>query len=385
VTGDRGLLDEPVTFLQAPPLQPNQEDSYGRPGTAPDAAPFYEHCARAIDVSLGVGPHDLPLIGTCDWNDGFSAVGAEGKGESIWMAWFLLATLPDFIKIAEARRDTDRARRWHDHAERLRQSVEASAWDGEWYLRGYFDDGTPLGSHKSDECRIDSLGQSWAVISGRADPDRAARGMAAVWERLVRPDGRMILLFEPPFDKAKPNPGYIAGYLPGVRENGGQYTHAATWVVKATALLGGGARAVGLLDLVNPVRTTATAEGVARYATEPYVLAADVYSARGHVGRGGWTWYTGSAGWYYRVVVEDVLGLELRDDRLTLRPCVPPEWREFTVTIRYRSATYVIHVANPAGSQRSVRDVRCDGEPVAGGVVRLADDGGEHRVDVTMG
>ncbi|HEX4591863.1 MAG TPA: glucoamylase family protein [Gemmataceae bacterium] len=383
VTGDHSLLEESVPFLDAPLLRPGQEDSYSKPPYG-EAGSFYEHCARAIDVSLGVGPHGLPLIGTHDWNDGMNRIGNEGRGESVWLVWFQLAILPEFAAIAEGRGDTERARSWREHAEQVRAAAEQSAWDGDWYRRAYFDDGRPLGSHENAECQIDSLPQSWAVMCGRANPDRAARAMNAVWQRLVDPTDRFIRLFTPPLSRGDPNPGYVAGYVPGIRENGGQYTHAATWVVPAFALLGQAERAVDALSLMNPIHAAGTPELAERYKTEPYVLAGDVYDNPQHRGRGGWSWYTGSAGWYYRVALESVLGLELRNGRLRLRPCIPPSWPRFAVSIRFHSAGYEIDVEN-TGKGNAIRELWLDGARYAGEWLELADDGNRHSVRVVLG
>jgi cyclic beta-1,2-glucan synthetase len=384
VTGDRAVLDEPIPFLKAPPLAPDQEDDYRVPEVTEEKASLYDHCVRAIERGSRFGAHGLPLMGTGDWNDGMNRVGSGGKGESVWDAWFLATVLRDFAAVAEQRGDGDRAHRCRDQAQALLRAVEEHAWDGHWYRRAYFDDGTPLGSAQNDECRIDSIAQSWAVIAG-GDADRGWQAMASVEQQLVRDREQLILLFTPPFDQGKLEPGYIKGYVPGIRENGGQYTHAALWVVQATALLGQGDRAARLLGLLNPVRHTDTPEGVARYRVEPYVLAADVYANPAHVGRGGWTWYTGSASWFYRVALETILGLQVRGDRLTLNPCVPRDWRDFDITYRHRSATYAIRVENPQGVERGVRTVAVDGRPVADGVIALADDGQRHEVRVQMG
>jgi cyclic beta-1,2-glucan synthetase len=323
-------------------------------------------------------------MGIGDWNDGMNRVGAGGKGESVWNAWFLLSMLPRFAEMAERRSDTERAGGWREAAGALKKAVE-EAWDGGWYRRAYFDDGTPLGSAGNDECQIDSLPQSWAVTSGAGDPARARDAMAAVEQRLVRADDGLILLFMPPFDQGKLHPGYIKGYVPGIRENGGQYTHAATWVVQATALLGNGTRAVQLFDLLSPVSHTATPEAVARYKVEPYVVVADVYGVAPHVGRGGWTWYTGSAAWLYRVGLESILGFRLEGDRLHLDPCIPADWPGFEITYRHRSATYHIIIENPEKVERGVRSVMVDDAGQSDGVVPLADDGRTHEVRVTLG
>jgi cyclic beta-1,2-glucan synthetase len=324
-------------------------------------------------------------MGIGDWNDGMNKVGAGGKGESVWNAWFHLSILPGMAGLAERRGDAERAARWRSEAQRLPQAVEGQAWDGAWYRRAYFDDGTPLGSAGNDECQIDSLPQTWAVMSGVANPVRARQAMAEVDRRLVRSDDGLILLFTPPFDRGPLQPGYIKGYVPGIRENGGQYTHAAAWVVQATALLGHGTRAIELFDLINPVRHGSTPEGVARYKVEPYVMAGDVYSVVPHAGRGGWTWYTGSAAWLYRVGLETILGLQRRGRRLRLDPCIPAAWPGFEVRYRYDSATYHIVVENPNGVERGVRAVWVDSVEQKDTDIVLADDGKTHEVRLILG
>jgi cyclic beta-1,2-glucan synthetase len=384
VTGDESVLDEKAPFLRGPLLRPDQEEDYGLPQPTEEELPVYEHCARALEHALRFGAHGLPLMGTGDWNDGMNRVGAEGKGESVWNAWFLLAVLPRFADLSERRGDPVRAERYRAEAEELRAAAE-EAWDGAWYRRAYFDDGTPLGSAQNDECQIDAIAQSWGVISGAAEPGRARQAMRSVDERLVDREARLIRLFTPPFDHGGLNPGYIKGYVPGIRENGGQYTHAATWTVLATALLGEGTRAVELFDLLNPVRHSSSPEQVALYKVEPYVVAADVYGVPPHTGRGGWTWYTGSAGWLYRVAVEGLLGFHKEGDHLRIDPCVARDWGGFELTYRHGTATYHVVVGNPGGVERGVRGVTLDGNPVADGAVPLADDGGTHEVRVTMG
>jgi cellobiose phosphorylase len=384
-TGDSAVLDERVPFLTSPVLRPDQEEHYGTPDLATETATLYEHCVRAIEHALVFGTHGLPLMGTGDWNDGMNRVGAGGKGESVWDGWFLLTILPRFADLAEGRGDTERAERYRDYAERLRAAIEEHAWDGRWYRRAYFDDGTPLGSNQNDECKIDSIAQAWAVISGVADPERARQAMAAVEEMLVRPAEKLILLFTPPFDKGTLHPGYVRGYVPGIRENGGQYTHAAAWVVQATALLGHGTKAVQLFNLLNPVYHAGTPNEVARYRVEPYVLAADVYSQPPHTGRGGWTWYTGSAGWLYRIGLENILGFHLEGNKLRLEPCIPTHWKQYEITYRYRSATYHIVVENPQGVERGVKSISIDGQDRPAGAIELIDDQHVHEVRVLMG
>jgi cyclic beta-1,2-glucan synthetase len=388
VTGDTALLDEEVPFLEGPPLAAGQADAYYEPAVSTQQASLYEHCARALDRSLAVGSHGLPLMGGGDWNDGMNRVGVEGRGESVWLGWFLHTTLWQFAEHAEARGDTGRAEAWRRHVHRLKAALEEHGWDGDWYRRAYFDDGTPLGSIANTECRIDSIAQSWGVLSGAADPARGARAMAAVEEYLVRRGQELILLFAPPFDRAPVDPGYIKGYPPGVRENGGQYTHAAIWAVMAFAALGDGDRANELFSILNPINRTSTRAGVHRYKVEPYVIAADVYAERPHTGRGGWTWYTGSAGWMYRAGIEWLLGFRLRGATLHLDPCIPRAWRQFEIEFRYHASHYQVTVENPQGVSRGVVAMEVDGgaEDVAGGMVlRLSDDGRKRHVRVVLG
>jgi cellobiose phosphorylase len=382
VTGDTALLDEQVQFLRAPVLRPEQEEDYNLPEMGSETGTVYEHCVRSLEYGLKLGPHGLPLMGTGDWNDGMNQVGAHGQGESVWNGWFMLATLKDFAALAEDRRDVARAIWCRERAEALRAALEEHAWDGQWYRRAYFDDGTPLGSATNDECQIDSIAQSWAVISAAADPGRARQAMAAVQERLVRAGEGLILLFDPPFDRGVLEPGYIKGYLPGIRENGGQYTHAATWVVLATALLEQGERAVELFGLLNPIRHADSPEKVARYKVEPYVVAADVYGAPPHTGRGGWTWYTGSASWLYRVGLEAILGFRLRGARLQIAPCVPTGWRSYEIIYRHGSATYHVVVTTTEGAGRGIRSLTLDGQAVQGDAIDLANDGQRHEVRI---
>ncbi len=387
VTGDATLLDEPVPFLEGPAIPPGQDDSYFEPALSAERATVFEHCARALDGSLSVGPHGLPLIGTGDWNDGMNRVGNQGRGESVWLGWFLHTTLWEFARLADTRGEGARADTWRAHVHALKTSLEAHAWDGDWYRRAYFDDGTPLGSVVNAECRIDSIAQSWGVISGAAEPARAARAMAAVEEYLVRRDQELILLFTPPFDRAALDPGYIKGYPPGIRENGGQYTHAAIWSVMAFAALGDGDKANELFSILNPINRASTRAGVHRYKVEPYVAAADVYAEYPHVGRGGWTWYTGSAGWMYRAGLEWLLGFRLRGAVLHLDPCIPRAWRRFDITFRYHASRYEIAVENPSGVARGISSIEVDGIPLpgSGGSVPLASDGTTHRVRVVLG
>ncbi len=382
-TGDTAVLDEQAGFLAAPVLEPTEHDRFFTPGPASEGASLFEHCARALDHSLAIGSHGLPLMGTGDWNDGMSRIGEGGRGESVWLGWFLHAALLAMAPLAEAR-DDPRAAVWRAHAAALEPSLEA-AWDGEWYLRAYYDDGTPLGSHNDVECRIDSIAQSWAVLSGVAAPDRAAQAMASLGRELVRREAGLMLVLAAPFDRTPHDPGYIKGYPPGLRENGGQYTHAATWAVLATAALGDGDRAAMLFGLLNPVRRALTQEAADRSKVEPYAVVADVYSVAPHVGRGGWSWYTGSAGWMQRAGVEGILGIRIIGAGLHIDPCIPRDWPGFQATVAWRSAHYRIVVENPHRVCKGVASVRLDGASVAGGPVPLVDDGGTHLVEVALG
>jgi cyclic beta-1,2-glucan synthetase len=385
--GDAGVLDASVPFLEGQRLAEGEHDAFFEPAVSDESATVFEHCARGLDCSLALGGHALPLIGTGDWNDGMNRVGENGRGESVWLGWFLHAALTAFAPLAEARGETDRAAAWIAHAAALRAALEHEAWDGEWYLRGWFDDGEPLGSAASLECRIDSIAQSWAVLSGASDPDRAARAMAAVERELIRYGGRLALLFAPPFNKTPLDPGYIKGYPPGIRENGGQYTHAALWSVMAFAALGEGDKAGNLFSLLNPINHARTRADAHRYKVEPYAVAADVYAAAPHIGRGGWTWYTGAAGWMQRAGVESILGLRLHGACLYLDPCIPAAWPGFTVALRHRSARYDIAVENPGHVSRGIAFATLDGALMASRPLRvgLADDGAAHRLEARLG
>lgn len=385
-TGDTAILDEAVPFLRGEPLKPDEEERYGNWESAAESHSLYEHCKRALNRASTVGAHGLPLMGGGDWNDGMNRVGIKGRGESVWMGWFLYTTLDSFAPLCEARGETALADTYRERMEQYRQSLEANAWDGQWYLRAFYDDGTPLGSEKNTECRIDSLTQSWAVLSNAADKKRARQGMESAMARLVDRSHQLLLLFEPPFDKTPRDPGYIKGYVPGIRENGGQYTHAAIWTVWAFAELGEGDRAAGLFSLLNPIRHGDTPETIKTYKVEPYVVAADVYSVAPHTGRGGWTWYTGSSGWMYRLGIEAILGLKREGDHLRIDPCIPHTWPAFTATYRANDTTYNIRVENPRQVSRGVVSVTLDGAPVPDKRVPLVQDGAASReVIVTLG
>jgi cyclic beta-1,2-glucan synthetase len=386
-TGDAGVLDEVVPFLEGQLLLAEEHDSFFHPTVSDEVGTLFEHCARGLDASLKVGFRGLPLIGTGDWNDGMNRVGELGQGESVWLGWLLYAALSDFAVLGDARGDPAHAATWRAHASALQASLESEAWDGDWYRRAFFDDGTPLGSVTDNECRIDSISQSWAAISGAADPARTARAMAAVERELIRPQDQLALLFTPPFDKTPLDPGYIRAYPPGIRENGGQYTHAALWSVMAFAALGEGDKAAGLFSMLNPINHARSRSDVHRYKVEPYVIAADVYATPPHVGRGGWTWYTGSAGWMQRAGIESILGLRLRGAVLELGPCIPKHWPRFEVTLRSRSARYEILVENPDGVSQGIVSAQADGIAIVERPLRLKilDDGVTHHVLVRLG
>lgn len=380
---DPGVLDAQAPYITMRELNPNEQEIYDLPKESGEVGSIYDHCVRALRKACTKGVHGLPLIGSGDWNDGMNRVGIEGKGESVWLAWFLIATLRRFATHADQRNDAAVRDELIAKADEYTEAVDRAAWDGEWYRRAYFDDGSPLGSRTSDECKIDSIAQSWSIISKGGKPDRTRLAMQSLNKYLVRDDARLIMLLTPPFDKTTHDPGYIQGYLPGVRENGAQYTHAALWAVLATALQGDGDRAFELFQMINPITHSNSPEAVDIYKVEPYVVAADVYTAKGHLGRGGWTWYTGSASWMYRVALEAILGFQQRGERLFIQPCIPSTWKQFTVEYRYRSSTYVITVQNPDGLQSGQTELVVDGKPVEQAVV-LADDRKTHGVTALL-
>jgi cyclic beta-1,2-glucan synthetase len=383
-TGDAAIWDEVVPFLEGPLLAPDALDAYTQPATAREPGTLFEHCVRAIDKGATSGLHGLPLMGSGDWNDGMNLVGHEGKGESTWLGFFLHGVLRTFSGLCEARGDLARAERYRAHATRLERALE-QAWDGDWFRRGTYDDGSPLGSAQNDECRIDSLPQSWAVLSGAVPVRLAERAMDSVRTHLVRRAARVVLLLEPPFDHSAQLPGYIKGYPPGVRENGGQYTHAAAWVVMALAQLGNGDEAAELFHLLNPINHTRANAGVERYRGEPYVTAGDVYSHPQHAGRAGWTWYTGSAGWLYRAGLESMLGLRREGATVTLDPCIPSSWPTFSLSWRLGRTQYAVTVTNPERRCRGVRIATLDGVAVDHRRIPLVDDGATHVVLLTLG
>jgi cyclic beta-1,2-glucan synthetase len=382
-TGDTGVLDEPIHFVEGRPVDVGKDSYYDLPNRSEEAASLYEHCVRAILKSLKFGKHGLPLIGSGDWNDGMNLVGEEGRGESVWLGFFLYEVLMQFTKIARTRGDHSFVERCRREAAQLCRNLEQNGWDGGWYRRAFFDDGSPLGSASNSECRIDSIAQSWSVLSGAGDPERSRTAMEAVDKHLVRRDDAIIQLLDPPFDKSDLNPGYIKGYVPGVRENGGQYTHAAIWAAMAFARLGDNRRAWELFAMINPVNHARSSEEAATYKVEPYVVAADVYAVPPHTGRGGWTWYTGSAAWMYRLIVESLLGLRLEVDKLHVAPCIPADWQGFKVHYRYRETVYHIEVLQMRDGKGGA-SVSVDGVDRPDKAIPLVDDRREHSVEVRI-
>lgn len=383
-TADRSVLEEVIPFLDAPVLAEGEMELYIQPTISEERATVFEHCIRALEKSLAVGEHGLPLIGTGDWSDGLNRVGNQGKGESVWLGWFLAKSLECFSAICEERIETKRAEKYRKHAELLIKNLEDNAWDGNWYLRAFFDDGTPLGSHTNDECKIDSIAQSWSLISGCGIKERAGKAMQSVTEHLIKKDERLALLLNPPFDKTALEPGYIKGYPPGIRENGGQYTHAATWAIIAFALLGEGDKAHEIFSMINPINHTHTSEALNTYKTEPYALAADVYSNPQHIGRGGWTWYTGAAGWLYRAALEYIIGFQKHGETLSVKPCIPHDWKGFEITYRFKTATYHITVENPHGANGESVKIEMDDKILSSPHIELVDDAAEHQVRVIL-
>jgi cyclic beta-1,2-glucan synthetase len=385
VTGDMAILEKDIPFLSAPPLEADQGESFSRPEVGPDQATLFEHCRRAVDLRLDFGPHGLPFMGSGDWDDSLNRVGAGGKGESVWLGWFLAEVLRGMIELSTATGRPELARDYRQKRAALLRNLEKHAWDGEWYLRAFFDDGTPLGTSADAQARIFSLPQSWARMCGDADPQRCAAAVESAWKHLVRGEAGLTLLFDPPFDSFQPFPGYIQGYPPGVRENGGQYTHAAVWLAIALARQGDGERAAQILRTLNPVERTRNPDQVWRYGLEPYAVAADISSAAGRVGRGGWSWYTGSAGWIYRAWTEEILGMRIRGGRLRIDPTIPAVWDGFRIRYRYGDGVYEIEVQNPEHVMHGVKAVEMDGQAVADGEIALSRELVLHKVTVKMG
>jgi cyclic beta-1,2-glucan synthetase len=384
-TGDVEILQEKIPFLEGQPLEEGEHEAITVPLPTEEKAPLHEHCRLAIERGLTAGPHGLPLIGSGDWNDGLNRVGVDGKGESVWLAWFLIDVLKSFTGVMERAGLGEHVAPYRKQAERLAESVEKEAWDGKWYRRGYFDDGTSLGSSENLEAWIDSLPQSWAVLSGAADPNHARQALESAQEHLVIEDEKLVLLFTPPFDRSEQSPGYIQAYPPGVRENGGQYTHGALWLAMAFARLGDGDRSHSLLTMLNPIEHARKPEEVDRYVVEPYAVAADVYRLPGRVGQGGWTWYTGSAGWMYRAWIEEVLGVRVRGGTMLIDPVLPSGWDKVALRYRHGRALYEITIDNPDGLNRGVAWMDMDGRRLEGAAIPLEKALIKHRVHVRLG
>ena len=382
-TGDCAVLDESIHFLEGRPFKPDEDSYYELPKQSDETATLYEHCVRAIRRGLSFGEHGLPLMGTGDWNDGMNKVGAQGKGESIWLGFFLHHVLMQFAHVAQLHGDAAFVEVCRKEAAQLRQNIEQHGWDGEWYRRAYFDDGTPLGSASNAECQIDSIAQSWSVLSGAAGAERSRMAMDALDKHLVHRDDAVIQLLTPPFDKSTPDPGYIEAYVPGVRENGAQYTHAAVWAATAFAAIGDNRRAWELLSIINPVNHAANAKSIAIYKVEPYVVASDVYALSPHTGRGGWTWYSGSAGWMYRLIVESILGLRREADKLHFEPCMPAHWASFKMNYRYRETVYHITVSQTSAAE-GVTKLTIDDIERQDLVIPLVDDRQRHKVELRI-
>lgn len=382
-SGDDAVLEEQAGFLEGRPVHAGEDSYYDLPGHAVETASLYQHGVRAILHGLRFGEHGLPLIGSGDWNDGMNLVGLQGKGESVWLAFFLCEVLQQFGELAQRHNDPGFAERCQSERAQLCRNIDQHGWDGAWYRRAYFDDGTPLGSAGNPECQIDSIAQSWSVLSGAGAPERVRLAMDSLYQRLVRREDALIQLLDPPFDSSTLNPGYIRGYVPGVRENGGQYTHGAIWAAMAFARMGDSARAWELLGMINPVNHGKSAEAIATYKVEPYVIAADVYGVAPHTGRGGWSWYTGSAGWMYRLILESLLGLRREGDTLRFEPCLPADWPGVSLRYRYGEAFYAI-VFSQAFGDGDGQGVTLDGAELPDSVIRLVDDHQEHRVAVQI-
>ena len=381
ITADTGVLDERIGFIEGRPVRPDEESYYDAPTRSEQQGTLYEHCVRAIEHSKPRGPHGLPLMGTGDWNDGMNKVGEKGRGESIWLGFFLYEVLTSFVATARIHKDEAFATQCEEEAKKLAASLEEHGWDGAWYRRAYFDDGTPLGSSQNDECRIDSIAQSWSVLSKAAPEERQKQAMNSLDRYLVKRDAHIVQLLDPPFDRSSLDPGYIKGYVPGVRENGGQYTHAAVWATMAFAAMGDQRRAWELLHMINPIGHGSGGADIDVYKVEPYVVVADVYAGQPHQGRGGWSWYTGSAGWMYRLIMESLLGLRVEGETLRFKPVLPDDWDNFSMSYRHRETDYRIDIR---GSKGGKPHILINGEPFDGDHVPLIDDGGDHHVEVQL-
>ena len=380
VTGDRSILNIETEFLDGEELEENELERYALYNASEEKGSIYEHCKRAIKRSFNFGEHGLPKIGTGDWNDGFSNVGVKGKGESVWLAFFLYDILNKWINILKIDEDNE----YKEIIEKLRKDINNNAWDGNWFKRAYTDDGRSLGSMENDECRIDSIAQSWSVISGAGDNDKKYISMNSLETHLVDRENGIIKLLDPPFENGNLEPGYIKAYLPGVRENGGQYTHGAIWSIIAECILGFGDKGAEFFRIINPIEHSRTKEEANKYKIEPYVIAADVYGAKNLAGKGGWSWYTGSSGWFYTAGIEYILGLKIRDNKLSINPCIPKDWKEYKIRYKYNNSIYHIIVRNPDEKNTGVKKMYCNGQEIFSKEINLEDDGEIYNVEIIM-
>lgn len=383
-TGDESILDIETSYLQGHILEENEDERYDKYLEAKEKGSIYNHCIRAIERSLNFGENGLPKIGSGDWNDGFSTVGNKGKGESIWLGFFQYVILDKFIPICRKRGENELAQKYEEIKMNLKKALNTNGWDGRWFRRAFMDDGNALGSMENDECRIDSIAQSWSIISGAGDNDKKYISMESLENHLIDRENGIIKLLDPPFEKGKLEPGYIKGYLPGVRENGGQYTHGAIWVIIAEAMLGFGDKAMELYRMINPIEHARTKEASKKYKVEPYVIAADVYGAGNLAGQGGWTWYTGSSSWYYKAGIEYLLGLKVEKGYLRIEPCIPKEWKEYQMQYKWKESVYNIKVKNPEGKNTGVSKVILNGEEVEN-CIKLDGSRNIYQIEVIMG
>jgi len=382
-TGDKGILDIETSYLQGKLLEENEDERYDKYIESNIKENIYEHCKRAIDRSLNFGENGLPKIGSGDWNDGFSTVGNKGIGESVWLGFFLYTILENFIPICKERNEEDLANKYEEIKTNLRKVVNTNGWDGRWYKRAFMDDGNTLGSMENDECRIDSIAQSWSIISNAGDNDKKYISMESLENHLIDRENGIIKLLDPPFEKGKLEPGYIKAYLPGVRENGGQYTHASCWVIIAESLLGFGDKALELYRMINPIEHSRTKEASKKYKVEPYVIPADIYGASNLAGRGGWTWYTGSASWYYEAGIKYILGLEVKKGYMKFKPCIPKEWKEYQIQYKWKESIYNIKIKNPEGKNTGITRITLNGSEIENNI-KLDGSRNVYNIEVIM-
>ena len=363
-TGDKSILDVETSYLNGPILEENQDERYDKYLESDVKESIYLHCIRAIEKSLNFGENGLPKIGSGDWNDGFSTVGNKGRGESVWLGFFLYMILDKFEIICNERQDEELANKYEKIKNNLKKALNINGWDGRWYKRAFMDDGNILGSMENDECRIDSIAQSWSIISNAGDNDKKYISMESLENHLIDRENGIIKLLDPPFEKGKLEPGYIKAYLPGVRENGGQYTHASCWVIIAQTMLGFGEKALELYKMINPIEHSRTKEASKKYKVEPYVIPADIYGANNLAGQGGWTWYTGSSSWYYKAGIENIMGLKIKKGYITIEPCIPKDWKEYQIQYKWKESIYNIKVKNPNSKNTGITKIIFNNEEV---------------------